>query len=364
MPRTSTPVSVSGVVPAAVLALILVGGGCNRQESRPVEIASGPWKPFVHPDLPGGGPLASIVREALLRCGIKCVITFENGPHWDQVRNAVRDRKVVAGFPFSGFAFKNSQEIILSKVPLAPFEYVMWSARSPDDRLARLVRLVENKGYEQLTVGVPGRYLLWEELKDKTKTLPCKDTLEALQKLEGGEVDLVVEARRVGHAVIGDPENNLNAADFLIFNDHLREKTGRARDPVLGKETSLHLGTSVHHRRFLERFDERLKALLNEASWEKRANLRGKRSRVEVLPGPEGYAPARRAGSNRRASRQRIHLPAGSLGVVVEWPPSFRAELETVAKDEDVFRLKLLNGPRRGQVVEVHPRFVRIVHKP
>lgn len=340
------------IVMVAVAALTL-GADCgNSPPARPVRLTTGSWPPYMDPELPDGGPVTEIVRETMVRLGYQPLITFESTTDWQPVRESVVRPGVLAGFGFTDFAFKEAKDdesyenVVVSK-DIVSFEYVLWCQQS---REAELQRRYREKKLAGAKICNPGSYALWPGIKQAgAEFVKCDEGPNgAFRTLKTGGADFVVDALRVAEERFRRPESEFPVGDFVVFT-----LDGEA---VESFETSLHLATTSDREAFLEDFDQQLERVKTTPLM-KRAKkmIDGTRTPVEILPEP-GHGQTT-AWYDPSAHGAPAFLPAGSRAVVIEWPARFDDGNGLL----DVYKLKLLNGPREGRVVFVEARYVRML---
>ena len=178
---------------AALLAFSLLGRALPAA-AETFTVLTGEWKPYVSSALPGGGPLARMVREALESQGHGLELRFEPWPRQEQ---NVREGHALATFPWSALAYYSPS--LFFSAPLARHRMVFFylpSGHPGFDFIGmedlKRYRLGASRGYEYVA--------LFDEASIKPDYGP--DLESSLRKLLAGRVDLVPESEAVGWAML------------------------------------------------------------------------------------------------------------------------------------------------------------------
>jgi polar amino acid transport system substrate-binding protein len=179
---------------------------------------TGEWPPYVSSTLPGGGPLARIVSEALALQGHSVEFHFEP---WARQEQDVREGRDLATFPWSSNDAINTDYVFSQ--PLAHHRMVFFylTTRTPGFDFTTLenlknFRLGGSRGYEYVHI--------FREAGLKPDYAP--DAASSFRKLLAGRIDLVPESEAVGLAILKDfpPEQigSVSIAKTPLYIDSLR----------------------------------------------------------------------------------------------------------------------------------------------
>ncbi|TXK10594.1 amino acid ABC transporter substrate-binding protein [Microbacterium saccharophilum] len=320
------------LVVAAVLATVAVVIAGMRlsptKPDRPVTISTADWAPYVGEDLPGGGPLAALVRLVLAQQGYQASVDFTT---WDLALSRARQGQALAAFPL--VASRERAATLLASDPLVDFEYVLFrdtSLSAPD--------VDEASDLGELRVARIAGYDYWPALDDAVGQYVEFDTsADAFRALAEGAVDLVAEGRVAGETLLNSPELDLDAARFAPLD-------GDASWLRSTESLRLFVAADADGRRLIEDFNRALadvrltpeyRALTSSLASEKS----GQTVRLDALDGSPVVL-------QNEAGETLAVLPRGSSAVVLEWPEVFGVTASAALPT----RVKITSGPGRGKV--------------
>lgn len=323
------------VLVVAVATVVIQLAGDRPAADRPIRVASGSWAPYVDPELPGGGPVAQLVTEALNRAGYAPEVDHTS---WHLAEDRVASGTSTAVFPM--VASKERREEFLLSDPLLEFRYVLFhDTRRPLPPVTRPEDLAE------LEVGGIAGYDYWDELHAAVGELELFDSsLEGFRALAAGEVDVLAEGLLPGRAVLADPDFAADADDFDALPGD---------DPWLSSTEGLHLMVprTPAARQLLSAFDDAL------------ASLRDTDSHAQLLAGLEtdgaevvGLEPV--GGASLVQLREHDGTPSflalrGTRAEVLAWPDALSSDGAANRPGKVLVQVKLTNGPGQGRVVWV-----------
>lgn len=311
---------------------------------RPIVITSGPWAPFVGPDLPDGGPVAQIVTQVLQGQGYQPQVTFST---WPLALEATRRGETFGAFPFASSA-ERQQDYYLSD-PLIDFDYVLFF-----DKTRKPAAVDTPEDLRKLRIGRIAGYDYWPELEDAVDDfVPYNSSLEAFQALARGEIDLLPESRASGQAVLADRrfEYDSGRFSFLDYSDN----------PLLGSVGGMHF-------LFPKKKDsEKLLAGFNQALAEYKktdeyvaltSGLADGATRDEVSLQPydgSGLVPL-----IDDDGKSTLVTPSGTRALVLNWPKPFVDGSPRPPAKSIMVPVKVIDGPAAGRVLDVDARAIRL----
>jgi len=320
------------IVVAAVLATVAVIFAGMRltptRPDRPVTISTAEWAPYVGEDLPGGGPLAVIVRLVLAKQGYQAAVDFTT---WDLALARTRQGQALAAFPL--VASTEREATLLASDPLVEFEYVLFH-----DTARPTPEVAAPSDLSGLRVARIAGYDYWPALDAAVSEYVEFDTsAEAFGALAAGEVDLVAEGRIAGETLLSGDGLHLDAtryapldgdAEWLRSTEALRlfvAADAEGRRLIEGFNTALaEIRTSPEYRTLISSLDS--------AETGQTVRLDGADGHPVLLHGPAGQTLA--------------VLPRGTRAIVLEWPESVGA----TAGADLMAQVKVTTGPGRGRV--------------
>lgn len=341
---------VIGVVAALAIvfglgyAILEVAGGV--QSSKPIRVVTSNWEPYVGRDLEGGGPLVVLARSVFRRAGYEPVFTFADD--FERAQQLVADRQVAASLPY--IATDERRARFALSAPFFEFDYVLFhrddgsfdarrffSGDTPADAAPRFGRV---RGYQ-----------LWDELHergvDDSDVAVFDSVEEAFAELADGEIDVVVESRVVGRAVLADPEVGVDAED-IVWTD--AERDGEAS---VSRE-DLHVVVHPSGHELVAQLGAAIEAI---------GDLRLAEARAAVQRSAEGEHTERTRVRMRRVADAfdeggaQLRLAPGVEAVVWEWPAGF----DGAGGGRERCRVKIATGPLQGRMLSVDPDAVEVV---
>ncbi len=199
---------ISTALSAPVLAFfLLVLAAAARAED--FVISTGEWPPYVSRDLPGGGPLARIVSEALEAAGDTA--SFQFLP-WRRQELELKGGKALASFPWA--LNESLQATLAYSEPLCSQRMVFFflKSRLPGWDYTGL------DGLKKFRLGGALGYSYQEDFEKAGITADyAPDSEKSIRKLLDGRVDLVVENELVGR--------HLMESKFPAYRDAVASST-------------------------------------------------------------------------------------------------------------------------------------------
>ncbi|MFC7618728.1 substrate-binding periplasmic protein [Microlunatus sp. GCM10028923] len=306
-------------------------------------ITSGPWAPFVGPDLPDGGPVAQIVTQVLQSEGYQPEIRFTT---WSLALDATKRGENYGSFPFASSGERRADYYLSD--PLINFDYVLFY-----DKARKPAAVDQPEDLRELRIARIAGYDYWPELEEAvTEFIPFNSSLEAFQALARGEVDLVPESRLSGQAVLADPGFAYDSGRF----DHL----DYSKNPLLGSVGGMHFMFPKQRdsEKLLSRFNEAL------ASYKKTDEYRALTAgltdgaagdEVTLHPHDDGLVSL-----IDPRSKSILVTPTGTRALVLDWPEPFVTGSPNQPTKSIMVPVKVLDGPATGRVLEVDARSLQL----
>lgn len=353
------------VAVAVGVALVVVAGlTMSRVATRPgqvaqsIVVASGPWAPFVGPDLADDGPVSRIVVEALRRAGYAPQVSFSS---WAVVAERTSSREVVGAFPYIATASRRA-DFVVSDAILA-FDYVLFApAPAPAVDLA---------GLADMRIGLIDGYAAWQELDELVEFVPVPTAEQGFRCLidgaadeaaaedlcgEHGPIDLLVEGRLSGRAVVAaNPAWDADAVEVLAAGP------GDDLAGVVASEERLHLlaPRSDQGAALVAAFDEALADVRgSELYREALADIKASGGdRATLVPAGNRDLPLLWSSQDGDVG---VVTPVGTRVTVIDWSPAFTTPGPGTAIDPGRLRVKVDSGPSAGEVMWVDAAALRL----
>lgn len=347
VPRRLVPVLV-GVIVVGTVAMVVgsILSASPARPARPVTVASGPWAPFVGPDLADDGPVARIVTEALRTEGYSPTVSFSS---WPLALDRTQRSEVLGSFPFIGSRDRHERYYLSD--PILEFEYVLFYSTRQWPSPPEVETADDLRG---LRVGRAAGYDVWPELDDAVdEFVTFESSIDAFRALADGDIDLLPEGLLPGQAIIEGPDLRSGSADFGVLE--------AGDDPLLASDETLHLmmPRTPEARRLMPRFNAALAAI-------KETDLFAQ-AVADLTPTPEGQTVELVPVDDRGlieltdpTDDSTFLAPQGTEAVVLAWPDAFTEGDADGARRTPAVRVKVLNGPSAGRVVDVDARSIRL----
>jgi polar amino acid transport system substrate-binding protein len=335
------------LVLAIVVILGVVGGGRN-EPLEPILLATGEWAPYSGEALPSYGVASAVVSAVFQQMGYEPQFRFMPWPRTEQV-TAENDanRGVRAAFPYL-LSSERDTKFYYSK-PIATIELSIFynAERSPNaaniknvDDLAKF-NIVPIKGYQ-----FPAK------VEKFVGGAPVEDNITAFKLLLSPEKfpekpSLVLEATLVGKEILGGQlatEADLIAIAPLSFTIPIHLIASK-RNP--------------NNDSLIRKFDSTLKQMQGTNSL-KQIETRVQdgidaQHMVRLQPvQPQGRIEAFLPGNGLDA----VLLPQGTRAVVEHWSSNYLKAKPTRDDAATLVRVRVLNGPQRGQSLDVDERTI------
>jgi len=344
-----------GLLLVLLLTLSVLSMGSTRSRPlRPLTIYTGPWEPYLGPDLPGHGPVAAFVEEIFRAAHFRADLRFTA---WETAEQAVEQGVAVAAFPFIDSRERKRRFLLTD--PFLSFDYAVFYRRGEPDEPDAITKDLLRRWLEgrdvgrTFTIGVVEGYHLWEDLEraasDGHVTLDFPTIDRALEALAAGDVDLVPESTVVGRSA-------------LLRGDVPVDRTSIERYGV-SQGMHLILADTPQGRRIRDRLNAAIERLERTGLREETQIALENASRVHD---PHTDIEIVRPTTGETAGGATYRLARGTSGAVLRWAPGFTeesgpapAEVNPRA-DADRCLVKLTNGPLAGRVLRVGVDDIRI----
>lgn len=301
---------------------------------QPVTLVTAEWAPYISSELPESGPLALITAQTLRHAGYDPTYTFTT---WQ-----LAQRDVLEGGAIGVVAMVESEtrdEQFIYSDPLLELTYTLFG-RTEDD----LTAIAERTDLTGLRIARIEGYDYWTELDGSgaefQSYLSAEDAFLALSE---GEVDLVAEDSLAGRALVDGPDfpGDGSGIQAVPGSSALTSSSQGLHvllsDTAEGRRLQEHFNASLAEYRLTPEYAEHIAAL--EQSHQA-VTLRSAEGPVELLD--EDGAPVG-------------ITPAGTAAVVDAWP-------QAPTSPEELVRVKVLDGPWVGRIVQVPLRELEMAH--
>lgn len=337
------------VVGASFLVIATTLNTSPAQPARPIVIASGSWEPYVGQDLADEGPVARVVVEALRSEGYSPTVSFSS---WPLALDRTQRGEVFGTFPFVESEDRREQ-YYLSDPILPPFDYVLFYSKRQRSSPPEVETAAD---LQNLQVGLIDGYDVWPELDEAVdEFVPFDSRLDAFEALEKGDIDLLPESLLSGQALIAGPDLRSGSADFGWLRGEGED------DRLVRAKESLHfmMPRTPEARELMPRFNSALDAikqtdLFTQAVDELNQGDGGQE--VELVPADDtGVIEL-----TDEDDGSTVLAPQGTEAKVLKWPDSFTEGGADAPESPSAVRVKILNGPSAGRVVDVGARSIRL----
>lgn len=313
------------IVLIAVVAVLFWSTQVNpSRPSRPVNITTNDWHPYVGKDLPNDGPMAELLRLVLNHQGIDPYIQYTT---WDLAINNVQSGNSLAAFPMVQSPERDAR--FVSSDPLHTFTYsLFYDASRPTPNVDSVDDLAT------LRIARISGYYYWDELNDAVEEfIDFPNSAEAFTALAEGNVDLVAEGKEAGFAQMLEPTFPYDVNRFAVIQEN---------QPWTSAERGLHIfmRPGRDSERFLETFNENLATVRGTTEYQNIiASLDPTRANYTVRAEASGGGPA--ILTTGSGENDEILLPRGTEVTVLNWPQTSESPDTTV---------KVVSGPHQGRV--------------
>nr|WP_281507466.1 transporter substrate-binding domain-containing protein [Brachybacterium sp. Marseille-Q7125] len=305
------------------------------ERSRPLQISTSEWLPYISPDLPGNGPVAELLTEVLGRAGYTPVFVFSTWP--------LAERDVINGASvgMAPVIISDSRaEFALYSDPLLDFRYTLFG--KSDDLVKSLPDRTDLTGVRVARIS---GYQYWDELDESGATFSDHPSaLAAFDAVADGDADLVAEGSLAGWTTLAGPDFSGDVRDFSVASP---------ASPLTSSTKGLHLlvKDSTEGKRLLKEFNEALADFQATEDYDRLLGQLSPSTTPVVLRSPDGSSVAVQNPDDDSVSS----TPSGTSAVVLSWP-----EGELTAQSP--IEVKIIEGPLRGQVRLVRLGDVEISH--
>lgn len=320
------------------------------QPLAPVTVVTGDWPPYVDQTAPGGGILAEVLSAALAGMGHRA--DYRYVPFYLAL-DVARHDGVAGTFPWFRTAEREA-DWVYGEEALFAVEYVFFVRRAALDRAGLDPAALDSPGdLAALRFGGVRGYAYPPAVERRiapARRYPSE--VAAFEALLDGKVDVLQSDRRVGMHLVTGP-----LADRRQQVEVLDRGALASRQPVYFLAARDRPGAEA----FVARLDGELRRLKRAGFLaEVLGRADGERRRVVRLVGNDSFPLV--VGHLERDGEEAILIPNGTRAVVLEWAERFHRP-GPVRVHRDMFvksRVRLLEGPRRGDTVWVQSLYIQL----
>lgn len=340
--RSWGPVLVLSAVVILAAAIVAVGLRTSPvSPSRPVLVSSGSWAPFVGPDLPGGGPITSLVVETLKRSGYLPEISYTS---WSLAEGQVSSGSSIGVFPLVGSASRRAEFLVSDR--LIDFEYVLFYDRGQGEPT-----ISSAKDLSALRVGGIDGYDYWPELESAVdEFVEFRSASEGFQALADGSIDVLAEGLLSGQAALSDPSFSYDAADFGYI---------QGDNPLVHSVEGLYfmMADTAEAATVMRKFNDMLAEIRRSEEYERIVADLEPSAFEEVTLSPTGETGLVELLDER--GTVKLLAPQGTRAQVLAWPGEF-VGAAGASPGRLLVKVKVVNGPARGRVLYVDARALHL----
>lgn len=327
-----TAIAATILVSLTLVMLVIQLKPPNR--ALPISVTTADWRPYLSTDLPQNGPLAQISAETFQSAGYQANFTFTT---WTLAQQSVTNGSSLAVIAM--VKSKQRDELFLYSDPILELRYTLFGKS-----IENLDAISQRGDLKGLRVALIDGYEYWQELEDSRATfVNFRTSEEAFQALAAGKVDLVAEDILAGKSVIASEKLDLDSSEITEVPP---------KSSLTTSTQSLHMlvRDSQEGRQLVDDFNSALAEYRKTAEYDQHiSSLQSEMAKVTIEAGG-GTVQIFTQGS---PSSPLGVTPSGTRGIVVEWPNSPQS-------DDALAKIKLLNGPWKGRIVEIELKYVVI----
>ncbi|MGD2133633.1 MAG: transporter substrate-binding domain-containing protein [Maricaulaceae bacterium] len=349
--HTQWPASARRLGASLALLLFVMSWPAGAQDAFFEEevVLTGDWPPFMDEEAPGQGATTAFMTAVLHEMGVEPNYRFL--PTWRNTLNAAHEGAVFATFSWS----PDRSDIRTRFLKSDPIYEVTFRVFVDADRLARgdfdAVAAPQDLGGMR-GVRMSG-YLQIADF-DAVELVERETTASAFDALLGGDVDFVIEARRVGEAVI--------ERDFFIDKQRFALLEGPALRWSVA-QVALFPTSRSDPQAEVDRFNAALAVVRDVTSVDRileQTTGDFLERRIVRLTDPGAFSLV--TGKFSPDSAESVIIPRGATAVVVDWSANFETpEVTTVHRQMNEYtRVRLLNGPLKDEVLYVRNMFIEL----
>jgi ABC-type amino acid transport substrate-binding protein len=294
------------------------------ERSKPVEISTAEWLPYISPDLPDGGPVAKMLTDVFGRAGYTADFTFST---WPVAEKDVRSGATVGMAPV--IVSPTRADFSIYSDPLLDFRYTLFGRQGET-----LDSLSQRDDLSGITVARIEGYQYWDELNESGATfIDRPSAASAFEAVMDGDADVVAEGSVAGNAVLNGPDFPDDASDYAEVDP---------ASPLTSSTQGLHLliKDTPEGRELQKEFNKSLKEYTATEDYQNvLASLEGSPDQVLLTAGTGGAIEL----FDDDGAKAGV-TPSGTKATVLSWP-------EGTTEKTSLVKLKLLAGPMSGRVV-------------
>ena len=339
--------------------LIKVFSTESKAVVKPIKLSTGDWEPYTGEKLEDNGPVCQLIRETFSRMGYKPKFSFSS---WGLASDKIRRKEVVAGFPYIKTE-KRKKDFSFSE-PIFDYHLVTFYKKSRINILIDTLidTLIDGINKKKYTFGKISGYEYPSQLKNVSwSDSTYKNSLEAFKALAEEDIDFLPEGRIHGLYLSKHREISAHPSEFGILDSKTH--------PIFSSSQNLYLlfPKSENGRKLKNEFNKNFKYIKDSTLLYENVKQDIEKDfaytyydLVELIPiTNDSYIEVK----SKNNAQKKYYVPKGSKAFVRKWPPFFTKKRDTsLGKLTNQFcTVKLINGPLKGEEVDVDIRSVVLV---